>query len=62
MGFAIGLLGKYRCENRPAPVFLYKESDSDSIEFAKERLRGIGYYDEKKGLIPWEDDKEANSE
>ena len=29
--------------------------DSDSIEFAKERLREIGRYDDEKGLLSRED-------
>ena len=32
--------------------------DSDSIEFAKDRLREIGYYDDEKGLIPWEEEND----
>ena len=32
--------------------------DSDSIEFAKDRLREIGRYDNEKGLIPWEEEND----
>ena len=31
--------------------------DSDSIDFVKERLKEIGYYDDEKGLIPWRENK-----